>query len=146
MGHLTPEQRFFRYAWPCAEKRLIERKMTEAQYRKLRTHQENPHLPLERHLLETCFPQAFDSLRILGNETDREPWDEQNVTEYWHDCHGEPSPVQVYMVEERRGDGTLFASFRNESLLLINPYSLEPERGCRVYVHMRCAIEPYDEV
>lgn len=145
MGNLTPEQRFFRYAWPCAEKRLMGRKITEAQYRRLKTYLDNPHLLPEQGLLETCFPQAFDSLRILGNETGREPWDKRNVSEYWHDCHGGPSPVEVHVVEELRGDGTIFASFRDKSLLLINPYSLKPPRGCHVYVHMQCAIEPCDE-
>lgn len=145
MGNLSPEQLFFRYAWPCAEKRLMEKKITETQYRRLKTYKDNPHLSPEQSLLETCFPQAFDSLRILGNETDRSAWDNRNVKDYWRMFHDGPSPVRVYVVEERRGDGTLFASLRGESLLLIDPYSLELEKGRHAYVHMRCVIEPYDK-
>ncbi len=144
MENLTPEQLFFRYAWPCADKRLMEGKITEKQYGELRTHKDNPHLSPERSFLEACFPQAFASLRILGNETSRSAWDSRNVEDYWRMFHDGPSPVRVYVIEERRGDGTLFASFRDKSELLINPYSLTPEKGSRVYVHMHCVIERYE--
>lgn len=144
MENLSPEQLFFRYTWPCAEKRLMERKITEIQYRRLKTYKDNPHLSPEQILLEACFPQVFDSLRILGNETGRSAWDSRNVEDYWRMFHDGPSPVRVCVVEERRGDGTLFASFHDGSELLINPYSLTPEKGCRVYVHMHCVIESYE--
>lgn len=144
MDSLTPEQLFFRYAWPCAETMRSKGNITDRQYRALKEYRDNPHLLPLQDILEICFPRACVALRLLGNETRREAWDIDNVAEYWRMYHAGSTPVRVYRVEEVRCDGTILATQPPVPIeLLNNPYSLDLRKGDQVYAHVNCAIEQY---
>ncbi|MEK7174090.1 MAG: hypothetical protein AAB759_00305 [Patescibacteria group bacterium] len=150
---MTGEELFLRYAFPCAEGRVIRGKLDEAHFeilKKLVLGRDEPRQELLkyrrphvfRHLLRYCFPHAFRRLREFAESSDRERWALGTVAEFWRSHHEHRGECRV-----RRGvivaasDQFPRVLLGEEAVRTINLYGLPLRNGEEVCVHLSVVVE-----
>jgi hypothetical protein len=154
---MRAEEYFFRYAFPCAQVLLDQKKIDGQTYSMLKDLYERGKAP-GREVLESSFRSAFRRLKIVAAEMERDAWDCEVIRRYFLEQHNE-------FIDRREGDYARFpASFcelckvstgevisRDGSALRVNVdgqqkkvvgiYLADAKPGDRVSVHLGFAIE-----
>lgn len=142
----TGEQLFLRYAFPCAEGRLIRGKITEQQMEQLKALIENSSPP-KRQFLRYCFPHAYRRLREFAqkNGIDHKRWEYDTVSTFWRYHHGHAGNCQVshgMIVSKKDKIITVMNSDPPYMpIMAINYYDLPACAGDIAYVHLRMVTE-----
>ena len=79
---MLPEQYFLRYAFTCAQVLLDLKRITQADYDKLKEAVFNNEI-LDRKYLEKIFVKAIVGMRKISNEI----WDIDVIRKYFHKGH-----------------------------------------------------------
>lgn len=137
----------FRYAWPCAGKRLDSGKMDPDTYEALMSIFAGERLPNEV-ILQKAFPKMCAAITVRSQRLSIEPWTLENVAPYWLVEHRhEESPVILGTVLSAAGEG--FWNIRGcdkteKRFLAHNAYDLPLQDGNLVTVHNDTVIEIVD--
>ncbi len=141
---MTGEQLFLRYAFPCAESRVIRGKLDEAHLEKLKSLAQSGGQP-NRQLLRYCFPHAFRRLREFGKSqglTDGAWWSLETVRCFWRQHHGHRGECQLRRVVVGSVEGRLVSAIFNDTQVkAINFYNLPIRVGEEVYLHLGVVVE-----
>jgi hypothetical protein len=138
---LSGEHIFFRYAFPCAEDKLRQGKISEPHYLRLKEYAETGERP-PRSLLKYCFPHAFQALRDYAqNSFSQSAWDVDVVTEYWRYGHGKSGECRVREATVRAFLSEKGVLMDEENGAFLNIYGLSLLKGDPVYLHRRIVIE-----
>jgi len=138
---LSGEHIFFRYAYPCVEDKMIQGKISETHYLRLKKYAETGERP-PRALLKYCFPHAFGALRDHAlNSFSESPWDFDVVADYWRHNHGKIGECRVRKVTVSGIMGENGVLLEEEKGAFLDLYGLSLSPGDLVYVHRRVIIE-----
>jgi len=143
---MTGEQLFLRYAFPCAEGRLIRGKITEQQMKQLKVLIENDVEP-KRQFLRYCFPHAYRRLREFAqkNNIDHKRWEYDTISNFWRYHHEHQGDCRVYhgmIVSKKEKIVTVMNSDPPYMpIIAINYYDLPACTGDTAYVHLRMVTE-----
>ena len=148
---MTGEQLFLRYAFPCADGRLLRGKLDEVHSNKLTGFIERNSQP-PRSLFRFCFPYAFRRLCKYARENGKERWALATVQEFWRYHHGHHGECRVRRgrILDLQTNGTMTAAriivpetleSPEEELIVLNSYRLPVQEGQHVYFHFRVIAE-----
>lgn len=139
---MTSEQLFLRYAWPCADGRLMRHLVSETDYAELE-HLVAAGVKPPRSLLRRCFPDAYASLRKFAKESGQALWSMAAVTSYWREQHGHEGDCRVLSGVVRRINGrrVVVELAPGKAYNCLNLYNLSLTRGGMIYLHRRVIIE-----
>ena len=148
---MTPERRFFRFAFPCVEQRFQLRLISPADRLTLMNLVASGQP--SRELLERCFPDAVtDYAKYLASlRLNQDGWTYETVGDFWHHHHSHSKPhsnhdVLLARFMHRLPDvHIIMAEVRNKPLPFRDPFSLEPKPGGHIYVHGETAVEIAEE-
>lgn len=138
---LTGPQLFLRYAFPCAEDKLRSKNITSGDFEWLKNTVDG-NLEPNGWLLEYCFREASQDLKIFAKNRRGRKWSFENVAEYWRHNHGHEGDcaVTTAVVCEVNKDGAIVSS-NNVKFFVLNRYNLNLQVGVSVYLHKRTVIE-----
>jgi hypothetical protein len=136
---------FLRYAWPCAEDRLRERKIDRIQFLKLEWIVEGK-VKMEISFLQECFPNAVADLEKFAKQNYKETWSLETVTEFWRNHHGHSGECAVRRLVVFAIDGKIITVNPAEQEItshkrMINFYGIPLKVGDSIIVHRRVVIE-----
>jgi hypothetical protein len=140
---ISGKRLFLLYAYPCAEGRLILRKIDKEHFDRLVKLVHNGEEPTAQ-LLRYCFPHAFRRLREYANETSVERWDFATVADFWRHHHGHKGDCRVSLgkvVEVINEVVTRIADNDGFEIRALNLYDLPVNIGDRLYLHRRVLVE-----
>jgi len=144
---LTGSQLFLRYAFVCAEDKLRLGKISRGNFEQLKLAAEN-NLKINNSLLEYCFGDATQALRVFSEKRNVEIWSFENVAKYWRHNHGHDGDcaVRSTVVTAISPDNlSLQVILENKNFWVKNYYNLNVQMGDSIYLHKRIAIEIDDE-
>jgi len=83
-----PEEYFFKYAFPCSQVLLQQRRISQEKYKNLMDMYNKGQTP-DREVLESVFQAAFTRIKKLAVEMQRNYWDLSVIKEYWEKYHNQ---------------------------------------------------------
>jgi len=154
---MTPEQYFFRYAFPCAHIILQRGGLTQEEYDKLEQRFLNNNPPA-RQELERIFTNAFKFVDKLAKELNKSRWDEEIIYKYWKSYHNEvidksignfktapeafKNLCKVHLAEVIDSkEQILIVRYENKTRAIHNVFFPEIKFGDKVKVHYAYAVE-----
>jgi hypothetical protein len=144
---LTGPQLFLRYAWPCAEDKLLAEQITPADFSRLKKSIEDGAEP-KTSLLRRCFRNAVASLEKYSVAMKKEAWNHSTVSRFWRHHHGHEGDCAVACgvvcnccVE---GNDAFQVLVRSNIITALNLYRLPLDTGDEVYIHRRVITEKVD--
>jgi hypothetical protein len=139
---MTGELLFLRYAFPCAEIRLKNGLISEADYQILFGWVNGKEIP-NRKKLKFCFPNAFKASRDLALAKGVPVWSWENITNYWRNHHGHYGICAVLpLMVMPGGNFSLVGSDEViDGLKVKNIYNLDIVAGDIVFAHQLCLVE-----
>jgi hypothetical protein len=154
----SPEQYFFKYAFPCAEVLLQIKRIDQKRFDDLKFAAENGVVP-SREILEDTFKTAFDNIRKIAAEEGKDYWDISVIKKYFDegehnkfiDCGGgffghAPATIKdlcrvtTAVVEDVGGDAVK-VRYDGKERMCINFYNLKLKKEDKVKVHYAYIIE-----
>ncbi len=143
---MLPEQYFLRYAFPCAQVLLDLKRITQADYDKLKNAVLNNEV-LSRVYLEKIFVKAVTGMRTVSEDI----WDVNVIKEYFHNKHDEmiskdlpPTIQKLCKVKEgilvAKNEPAFIAKLGSEKRNVFALYE-KPKIGDRVIIHYWYAVE-----
>ena len=140
---------FFRYAFACVERRLLQGTLAEDLHRSLL----QIHAGIETdevkilEILRTAFPSAYEKIIRHGETMRLNPFSLKNVRDYWRNHHNqpeEPSPVFRLRVRSKitTPQGSVFYILDDCKMpKYTNPYNLNIKEDSLVFTHANSIIE-----
>ena len=143
---MTSEQLFLQYAFPCAEGRVMLKKIDSIDYEKLKLLLRENGNP-EQKFLNHCFKDADEQLRAFAEKHGLKKWNLTTVIEFWRHHHIGYSddcwvkPVIVISLK----DNFVEVCLDEKNLTVFNPYNLSLQIGDKVYLHRWTIIEKVED-
>lgn len=82
----TPEQYFFRYAFPCAEVLLQTKRIDQKRFDELKSAIDRGATP-SREVLEDTFRTAFENMKGIAKREGKDHWDISVIRRYFEEGH-----------------------------------------------------------
>ncbi len=83
---MKPELLFFKYAFPCAQVLLDQKKINKETYQELKEMFEQNQTP-NKEFLENTFKAGFRRLKTIADQMNRSPWDNDVIEKYFLEDH-----------------------------------------------------------
>jgi hypothetical protein len=159
MDFKTPEQYFFRYAFPCSHIKLKRKEITLEKYHELeKRFLENN--PPEKKELEKIYSNGFFFIKRLAKKRNKEYWDIEILEEYWKTEHNNiidkaeknykdsPEPmkdlcrtINAEIIEKK--PGIIIVKYDNKKRNVKNPFFPELNIGDTVKIHYSYAVDKF---
>ena len=159
----TPEEVFFRYAYPCTSDLLALDMITQEKFKEITDLFKQGETP-DRGFLEEAYPNAVKRIKRIAQELGKPYWTEEVIRHYFINHHnkvidggegpyGKPyytpklkelCKVHIGQIKEKRiknGTTIYHVNYNNSQTTIIGNLVPDADIGDKVSIHFRFAIE-----